>query len=203
MKYQTRYHPAREAGDTPISGVSVLNVVTMAQLIMPSMWGGVVIPVLLRLNDLWFVALTIEPQSASQATNNAQAAAVYVVPGQTVAAGTSRPDATRTCTRREEHLARPRNPRHGPLVDDRVREGSLMQELSRRVFLRNTAWAAGGAVVLPVLSGGWYTLAAAELPGYFEREFGITDALCRKVLAEALGKGGDFADLYFEHTIAN
>ena len=79
-----------------------------------------------------------------------------------------------------------------------------MQGLSRRVFLRNTAWAAGGAVVLPVLSGGWHSLAgAAETPGYFEREFGITDALCRKILAEALAKGGDFADLYFEHTIAN
>ena len=78
-----------------------------------------------------------------------------------------------------------------------------MQELSRRVFLRNTAWAAGGVVVLPVLSGGWYSLSAAEAPGYFEREFGITDAVCRKVLAEALSRGGDFADLYFEHTIAN
>ncbi len=43
--------------------------------------------VLLRLNDFWFVALNFEPQSASQATNDAQAAAVHVVPGQTVAAG--------------------------------------------------------------------------------------------------------------------
>ena len=49
--------------------------------------GHASILVVLRLNDLWFVLLTIEPQSASQATNNAQAAAVYVVPGQTVAAG--------------------------------------------------------------------------------------------------------------------
>jgi len=39
--------------------------------------------------------------------------------------------------------------------------------------------------------------------GYFESEFGITDSLCRKVLTEALSKGGDFADLYFEHTISN
>ncbi|NTU51514.1 MAG: TldD/PmbA family protein, partial [Candidatus Aminicenantes bacterium] len=30
-----------------------------------------------------------------------------------------------------------------------------------------------------------------------------TDALCRKVLAEALARGGDYADLYFEHTISN
>jgi len=39
--------------------------------------------------------------------------------------------------------------------------------------------------------------------GYFESEFGITDNLCRRVLAEALSMGGDFADLYFEHTVSN
>ena len=43
--------------------------------------------VLLRLNEFWFVAVNLEPQSASQATNDAQAAAVHVIPGQTVAAG--------------------------------------------------------------------------------------------------------------------
>ena len=49
--------------------------------------GHASILVLLRVNDFWFVVLTIEPQSASQATNDAQAAAVYVVPGQKVSAG--------------------------------------------------------------------------------------------------------------------
>jgi len=44
---------------------------------------------------------------------------------------------------------------------------------------------------------------SAKKTGYFESEFGITDSLCRKVLAKALSKGGDFADLYFEHTISN
>ena len=75
-----------------------------------------------------------------------------------------------------------------------------MGEMSRRSFLKTTA---GVAAAVPVLAGGWHQLLAAETPGYFEREFGITDALCRKVLAEALAKGGDFADLYFEHTISN
>jgi TldD protein len=46
-------------------------------------------------------------------------------------------------------------------------------------------------------------LLGAEKPGYFEREFGMTDALCQKVLAAALARGGDFADLFFEHTISN
>jgi TldD protein len=38
---------------------------------------------------------------------------------------------------------------------------------------------------------------------YFAAEFGISDALCEKVLARALAKGGDFADLFFEHTVNN
>jgi len=41
------------------------------------------------------------------------------------------------------------------------------------------------------------------MTGYFEREFGIDDTLCRQVLARALGKGGDYADLYFEHALNN
>jgi TldD protein len=59
-----------------------------------------------------------------------------------------------------------------------------------------------GAAV-PILFGSWQHLLGAEKPGYFEREFGISNALCQKVLAAALAKGGDFADLFFEHTISN
>jgi hypothetical protein len=65
------------------------------------------------------------------------------------------------------------------------------------------ATAAAATVASPLLSKGWFALNGAEIPGYFEREFGITDALCRKVLAEAMTKGGEYADLFFEHTISN
>lgn len=75
-----------------------------------------------------------------------------------------------------------------------------MAEMSRRSFLKTTA---GAAAAVPVLAGGWQHLLGAEKPGYFEREFGISDALCRKVLAASLARGGDYADLYFEHTIGN
>jgi TldD protein len=79
-----------------------------------------------------------------------------------------------------------------------------MKHISRRDFIRTGAAAAAGTIAVPtILTKGWYALAQAEAPGYFEREFGVTDALCRRVLAEALTKGGDFADLYFEHTISN
>ena len=39
--------------------------------------------------------------------------------------------------------------------------------------------------------------------GYFEKEFGIDHSLCHRLLETALSRGGDFADLYFEHTISN
>ena len=77
-----------------------------------------------------------------------------------------------------------------------------MKEMSRRFFLKTTASAAT-AMIAPVLPKTLYSLARADMPAYFEREFGITDSMCQKVLAEALSKGGDFADLYFEHTISN
>src|SRR5574342_398975 len=78
-----------------------------------------------------------------------------------------------------------------------------MAPFSRRAFIKNTAWATAGVVTIPYLARNWYALAAADAPGYFAREFGITDALCRKTLAEALSKGGDYAELYFEHTVRN
>ena len=78
-----------------------------------------------------------------------------------------------------------------------------MQRLTRRVFLRRTATSALGAVMLPALSKDWLSFPPDETTGYFETGFGITDALCQKVLAKALGTGGDFADLFFEHTVNN
>jgi len=79
-----------------------------------------------------------------------------------------------------------------------------MKKISRRSFIKTAASAAAVSIAAPVvLPRGWYALAGAEKPGYFEREFGISDSLCQKVLVKALSKGGDFADLYFEHTITN
>jgi TldD protein len=82
-----------------------------------------------------------------------------------------------------------------------------MTTISRRSFLKTGATAAAVSVAVPVLGKGLLGLAGtdagADVSGYFEREFGISDAVCRKILAEALAKGGDYADLYFEHTISN
>jgi TldD protein len=78
-----------------------------------------------------------------------------------------------------------------------------MKKISRRSFIKTTASAAAVTIATPLLPRGLYSLARADTTGYFENEFGITDSLCQKVLAEALSRGGDFADLFFEHTISN
>lgn len=78
-----------------------------------------------------------------------------------------------------------------------------MRAISRRSFLQAGAATAAFSFAAPILDNGWCTLAGAESPAYFEREFGVTDAVCRKILSKALSKGGDHADLYFEHTISN
>jgi len=78
-----------------------------------------------------------------------------------------------------------------------------MKKISRRTFLSGTAAAAGAFAAGGLWHGGFFGLAHAETPDYFASQFGIGDELCRKVLAKALSKGGDFADLFFEHTVEN
>jgi TldD protein len=78
-----------------------------------------------------------------------------------------------------------------------------MKSMSRRSFIKSSAAAAGVVAATPLLYDGWINFAHAAAAAYFEDAFGISDGLCRKVLDRALAKGGDFADLYFEHTISN
>ena len=78
-----------------------------------------------------------------------------------------------------------------------------MKTISRRCFLKAAATTAALSAASPIFKSPWLALVSAETPGYFEREFGITDSACRRVLAAALAKGGDYADLFFEHTVSN
>jgi TldD protein len=81
-----------------------------------------------------------------------------------------------------------------------------MVEMKRRDFLK--AVAAGTAVAaLPgiacapagsALRGGGGAASAGQ--DYFER-FGVSDALLRRVLDRALGKGGDFAEVFLQHSV--
>lgn len=77
-----------------------------------------------------------------------------------------------------------------------------MKPIPRRKFIQSSALAGGALFCLPALKA--CSSSGGQLAGnYFLNEFGIDESICRKLLAEALSKGGDFADLYFEYTVSN
>ena len=78
-----------------------------------------------------------------------------------------------------------------------------MKPITRRSFLQRAAGTTLSVAMAPTLSSCGSYMSQAKKTGYFESEFGITNKLCQDVLVKALSKGGDYADLYFEHTINN
>lgn len=77
-----------------------------------------------------------------------------------------------------------------------------MKPITRRKFIQDAALAGGALVFLPAIKG-CRSADTAVSGSYFLKEFGIDESICRKLLAKALSKGGDFADLYFEFTVSN
>jgi TldD protein len=77
-----------------------------------------------------------------------------------------------------------------------------MKLIPRRKFIQGTALAGGAMLFLPGLKACKF-LDTSSTGNYFLNEFGIDETLCRKLLAKALSRGGDFADLYFEFTVSN
>src|SRR4030042_5939678 len=74
--------------------------------------------------------------------------------------------------------------------------------IPRRKFIRSAVIAGGSLMILPHARGSEMIFSTTS-DNYFLTEFGIDDTLCRKLLSRALSRGGDFADLYFEHTVSN
>jgi TldD protein len=73
-------------------------------------------------------------------------------------------------------------------------------DLTRRDVLELGSAALAASLVPDVLFGA--APGVTEGVGYFAR-FGVTEAMIRGALAAALSHGGDYADLYFEHSISN
>ena len=81
--------------------------------------------------------------------------------------------------------------------------------MDRRNFLRTGSLAVLGSLAMPSLAmpeavrgalGGADNKSAAKAA---MNHFGVTEADLKKVMTTALEKGGDYADLYFEHTFTN
>lgn len=75
--------------------------------------------------------------------------------------------------------------------------------LNRRSFIKTGGAAAAGTMVLPPLLKSCQNLQITpDVKNYLDH-FEVTPQMLQKVIAAALAKGGDYADLYFEHKISN
>ncbi|MEL7589052.1 MAG: TldD/PmbA family protein [Prolixibacteraceae bacterium] len=75
--------------------------------------------------------------------------------------------------------------------------------VDRRFFLKTSGTIATGSVLFPsLIQSCQQALFSEGARGYLDH-FEVTPQLLNKVIASALAKGGDYADLFFEHKITN
>lgn len=75
--------------------------------------------------------------------------------------------------------------------------------LSRRSFVKTGGAAVAGSMVLPPLLKSCQNLQLSpDVKSYLDH-FEVTPSMLQKVIAEAMSKGGNYADLFFEHKISN
>ncbi|MGW8314424.1 MAG: TldD/PmbA family protein [Bacteroidales bacterium] len=75
--------------------------------------------------------------------------------------------------------------------------------LNRRSFIKTGGAAAAGAMILPPLLNSCQNLQISPDVKSYLNHFEVTPQMLQKVIAEAMSKGGDYADLFFEHKISN
>ncbi len=75
--------------------------------------------------------------------------------------------------------------------------------VNRRIFLKTSGAAFAGSMVLPAfIQSCQGSPVSASIQAYLDH-FEVTPQILQKVISTALSKGGDYADLYFEHTVFN
>ena len=74
--------------------------------------------------------------------------------------------------------------------------------MDRRNFLRTGGLAIAGAMAIPSFTSCSRGSNASSVANAM-RHFGVTESDVRKVMAAGLERGGDYVDLFFEHTFAN
>ncbi len=73
----------------------------------------------------------------------------------------------------------------------------------RREFIRISGITAAGAIIAPSLLHSCKGSPLSQNAEGYLSHFEVTPGLLKKVIRTAMEKGGDYADLYFEHTIQN
>ena len=75
--------------------------------------------------------------------------------------------------------------------------------LNRRNFLKTSGTAVAGTIFLPPFIKSCSELQISTNVKNYLDHFEISTAVLVKVISEAMSKGGDYADLFFEHRITN
>jgi TldD protein len=75
--------------------------------------------------------------------------------------------------------------------------------LKRREFIRLGGITVAGSMVIPTLFNSCSGIPVSDSAAGYMDHFEVTPEQLQKVLATALEKGADYADLYFEHTVSN
>jgi TldD protein len=75
--------------------------------------------------------------------------------------------------------------------------------LNRRTFIKTGGAAVAGSMILPpLLNSCTNNQLSPDMQSYLDH-FEVTPEMLQQVIVEALSKGGDYADLFFEHKISN
>ena len=76
-------------------------------------------------------------------------------------------------------------------------------KVDRRDFIKTSGMFAAGSMVLPPFVQSCQNVQiSADVKSYLDH-FEVTTEMLQKVIATAMSKGGDYADLFFEHKISN
>ncbi|HEX2970356.1 MAG TPA: TldD/PmbA family protein [Bacteroidales bacterium] len=75
--------------------------------------------------------------------------------------------------------------------------------LKRRDFIRISGITAAGSLVIPSFLQSCKSINLSEDAGVYMKHFEVDIDLFNKVIAAAMEKGADYADLFFEHTLNN
>ena len=75
--------------------------------------------------------------------------------------------------------------------------------LNRRNFIKTGGAAVAGSMFLPPLMQSCRNVQISENVKHYLTLFEVTPEMLQKVIAEAMSKGGDYADLFFEHKTSN
>jgi TldD protein len=73
----------------------------------------------------------------------------------------------------------------------------------RREFIRLSGITVAGTIIAPSLLNSCKRVPVSQSADSYLSHFEVTPQLLQKVISTAMEKGGDYADLYFEHTILN